>query len=62
MKDRLLQLAQRIRDECQELARLLERAKEGWRQAQQTGDDLYIDSAALNLHSFYAGYGPSPSS
>lgn len=55
MRDRLLQLAQRIRDECDELARLLERAEEAWHQAQLTGDDLYIDSAALNLHSFYAG-------
>jgi hypothetical protein len=55
MRDRLLQLAERIHDECNELARLLERAEEAWRQAQQTGDDLYLDSVALNLHSFYAG-------
>jgi len=34
---------------------LVERAQEGWRRAQRSGDDLYLDSAALNLHGFYAG-------
>jgi hypothetical protein len=48
-------LAQRIRDECKELARLIARAQEGWRRLQQSSDDLYADSVALNLHGFYAG-------
>jgi hypothetical protein len=48
-------LAQRIRAECRELARLVERAQEGWSRAQRSSDDLYVDSVALNLHSFYAG-------
>ncbi len=34
---------------------MVERAQEGWRRAQRSGDDLYLDSAALNLHGFYAG-------
>ena len=55
MSERLLRLAQRIRDECGELARLVARAQEGWRRSQQSSDDLYVDSVALNLHGFYAG-------
>ena len=55
MSEHLLRLAQRIRDECSELARLVTRAQEGWHRAQQSSDDLYVDSVALNLHGFYAG-------
>lgn len=55
MSERVLRLAQRIRDECQELARLVERAQDGWRRAQRSADDLYVDSVALSLHGFYAG-------
>jgi hypothetical protein len=33
----------------------VERVQEGWRRAQTTADDLYLDSVALNLHGFYAG-------
>lgn len=55
MSERLLRLSQRIRDECPELARLVARAQEGWRRAQQSSDELYVDSVALNLHGFYAG-------
>jgi hypothetical protein len=31
------------------------RATEGWRRAQVTSDDYYIDGVALSLHSFYNG-------
>lgn len=55
MSEQLLRLAQRIRDECDELARVVDRIQEGWRRAQGSSDDLYLDSVALNLHSFYAG-------
>ena len=55
MSERLLRLAQRIRDECKELARLVARAEEAWRRLQQSSDELYADSVALNLHGFYAG-------
>ena len=55
MNEHLLRLAKRIRDECEELARLVARTQEGWRRLQQSSDDLYADSVALNLHGFYAG-------
>jgi hypothetical protein len=55
MSDRLLHLAARIRSECQDLDRVVERAQEGWRRAERSTDDLYLDGVALNLHGFYAG-------
>jgi len=55
VNERLFALAERIRDELADLDRLVERAQEGWRRARQSGDDLYLDSVALNLHGFYAG-------
>ena len=55
MTDRLLRPAERIRAEVVELARVVERAQMAWHKVQQSADDLYLDSAALNLHGFYAG-------
>lgn len=55
MSGRLVKLAHRIRDGLAELERLVARAQEGWRRAQESSDDLYVDSVALNLHGFYAG-------
>jgi len=55
VSDRLLRLAKRIQSECQDLARVVERAQAGWRRAERSTDDLYLDSVALNLHGFYAG-------
>jgi hypothetical protein len=55
VSDNLFRLAQRIRAECDELGRVVDRAQEGWRRAQRSPDDLYLDSVALNLHGFYAG-------
>jgi hypothetical protein len=55
VNERLLQVARRIRDELDELARVIGRAQEGWLQMQQSSDDLYLDSVALNLHGYYAG-------
>jgi hypothetical protein len=51
----LLKLAQRISDELGELERVAQRAQEGWRRAQQSSDELYLDGVALNLHGFYGG-------
>jgi len=51
----LLKLGERIRSELAELDRLVECAQEGWRRAQRSGDDFYLDSVALSLHGFYAG-------
>ncbi|MDQ7029097.1 MAG: hypothetical protein Q9O62_04640 [Ardenticatenia bacterium] len=55
MNEQLLQVARRIRDELGDMARVLDRAQEGWRRAQMSSDDLYLDGVALNLHGFYAG-------
>lgn len=55
MSEQLLQLAERIRDEFVELRRVIGRVQEGWRRAQRSGDDFYVDGVALNLHGFYAG-------
>jgi hypothetical protein len=53
--ERLRRLAERIRDEVDELEHVVDRAQKGWHQAQTSGDDLYLDGVALNLHGFYAG-------
>jgi hypothetical protein len=50
----LAQLAERIRGDLHDIDRLVKRVAAGWNQAQRTNDDLYIDSVALNLHSFYS--------
>ncbi len=55
MNQQLLRVARRIRDELDEIARVLDRVQAGWHQAQTSSDDLYLDGVALNLHGFYAG-------
>ena len=55
MTEPIGRLAQRIRDEFDELDRVVKRAQRAWERAQRSGDDLYMDSAALNLHAFYDG-------
>jgi len=55
MKERFLKLAQRISNELNELERVIQRAREGWHRSQQSSDDLYLDSVALNLHNFSGG-------
>jgi hypothetical protein len=55
MSEQLRRVAKRIRDEFDEMARVIGRAQEGWRRAQQSSDDLYLDGVALNLHGLYAG-------
>ena len=52
-----LLLAQRIRDEVVELEHGVNRAQRAWAAARraQTDQDMFIDSAALNMHSFYSG-------
>lgn len=55
MNDRRSRLIQRISDELAEIERAADRAGEAWARAKTTGDDLYVDSVALNLHSFYDG-------
>lgn len=52
-----LTLAERIRQELAELARVVNRAERAVRAARERPEDqdLYIDAAALNLQDFYAG-------
>jgi len=51
------ELVERIRGEALDLERVVQRALRVWPQAQKaSGDqDAYVDSVALNLHSFYSG-------
>jgi hypothetical protein len=51
------ELAERIRDETADLDRAVRRAELAWDQGKSvaSGQDFYLDSVALNLHSFYGG-------
>lgn len=55
MKEVYRAIAGRIRMELQELARVVDRTRNIWRQAAVSTDDYYVDATALNLHGFYAG-------
>lgn len=48
-------LAERIAFELRELSLLAERINTGWDKFRKNQDDYYLDSVALNLHSFYSG-------
>jgi hypothetical protein len=50
-----LGIAERIYDELAELHRTTQRVIESWNRSEDSEDDLYLDAAALNLHSFYSG-------
>ena len=57
MKDEeLTGLVGRIRQELEELRRVLDRVQEGWRLFRRSNDDLYLDGMALNLHGLYSGF------
>jgi len=50
------ELVERIRGEVPDLERVVQRALRAWSQAQRApGEQAYLDSVALNLHSFYSG-------
>lgn len=55
MNRKRLALAGRIRAELVEMERAIQRAPKAWLRAAESGDDLYLDSVALNLHSVYTG-------
>ncbi len=38
-----------------EIEKLIQRIKNGWEKYKNENDELYLDSVALNLHSFYSG-------
>ena len=50
------ELAERIRGEVSDLARVIQRALHSWSRGQRLPDerDVYLESVALNLHSFYS--------
>jgi len=43
----LHQLAVRIRGELKDVARVLQRAEEGWERARRSSDDYYLDGVAF---------------
>ncbi len=47
-------LSARILEELNEISTAAKRVKMAWRKAIDKNDDLYFDSVALNLHSFYS--------
>lgn len=48
-------LALRIQEELGDIEIGLQRTHQGWQKFQISGDELYIDSVALNLQSIYTG-------
>ena len=48
-------LSARINTELAALKLVVERTLQAWGKASQQNDDFYLDSVALNLHSFYSG-------
>lgn len=57
MKEELLALKERIEAELQDIERTAGRAQGAWEGAKRFPEerDYYLDSVALNLHSFYNG-------
>jgi hypothetical protein len=53
----LQEIAQRIRGEVDDLDKITRRVQRSWLIAQRETkeQDIYLDSVALNLHSFYSG-------
>jgi len=51
------ELSERIRGELLEMERIVRRALRAWPKAQKRfrGQQVYLDSVALNLHAFYTG-------
>ena len=51
------ELAERIRGEMSDMERVVQRALQAWPKAQKMSEEqyVYLDSVALNLHSFYSG-------
>ena len=55
MNAKLAHVANRIRSELAELEEVVRRVEEGWKRAERSGDDYYLDGVALNLHGLYSG-------
>jgi len=48
-------LASRILNEISALKLVIDRVESAWKAATRSNDELYYDSVALNIHSFYSG-------
>jgi len=55
MNAKLAHVANRIRSELTELEEVVRRVEEGWKRAEGSGDDYYLDGVALNLDGLYSG-------
>lgn len=55
MNGNYLALAGRIRQEINDVGRVVQRTETIWQEAQRSSDDYLVDATALNLHGFYAG-------
>lgn len=53
--EKISELTLRIRQELEDISRVLKRMNDAWERARRSNDDIYIDSVALNLHGFYMG-------
>ena len=53
MNKSYLTLISRIEKELSELDKILKKINRGWKMVEDTEDELYIDSVALNLHDYY---------
>ena len=54
MNRKYLTLASRIKAELSDIKAVVKRITGGWERLRTTGDDYYLDSVALNLHTFYS--------
>ncbi len=57
MTNLFIELIERIQGELEDLDRVIDRSEKSWQKAQSSSSeqDVYLDSVALNLHSFYSG-------
>jgi uncharacterized protein YutE (UPF0331/DUF86 family) len=53
MKRKYLVLISQARAEMSEIDHTINRVQQAWERFKKSGDDFYLDSVALNLHSFY---------
>lgn len=56
MNNQFLTMKSQIKSELKEIKTIVNRIEKAWQKQQNTGDKLYLDSVALNLYSFYAGF------
>lgn len=55
MTNKHLTIISRIKEEMNEIDKLVIRVLNAWEHARKTSDELYLDSVALNLHGIYSG-------